>query len=315
MTSMRERFLDVVADALDRDPRVAVVLAQIDVARLESRAGARRHPRRVINVGIREQLMISVAGGFALEGFRPVVESYAPFVVQRPFEQIKLDLGHQDAGAVLVSVGASYDASAEGRTHQAPEDVALLATLPGWTIHVPGHADEAERLLLRALEGDDRVYLRLSDETNAKPVHTDGLALHRRGGEGAPLVVAVGPTLDEAVLATADLDVTVAYLPTVRPFDAAGLRAAMSGTDVVLVEPYLAGTSASEVADALRERPHRLLSLGVRNAELRRYGSPAEHRAAHGLDARGIRAAFGEFRREDSRGRGGSKGSATKSIS
>lgn len=295
MTTMRERFLDVVADALDRDPRVAIVLAQIDVASLCSREGARRHPRRVINVGIREQLMISVAGGLALEGFRPVVESYTPFVVERPFEQIKLDIGHQDVGAVLVSIAASYDAAEEGRTHQAPEDVALLSTLPGWTVHVPGHADEAESLLLRALRGDGRVYVRLSEETNLEPVRADGLAVLRRGGDGAPLVVAVGPTLDETVAATADLDISLAYLSTVRPFDAAGLLMAMDGTDVVLVEPYLAGTSASEVADALRNRPHRLLSLGIRNTELRRYGSGAQHRAAHGLDAAGIRASLDDF--------------------
>jgi transketolase len=296
MTTMRERFLDVVADALDRDPRVAVVLAEIDVGRIHSREAARRHQRRVINVGIREQLMISVAGGLALEGFRPVVESYAPFLVERPFEQIKLALGHQDVGAVLVSIAASYDASEEGRTHQAPEDVALIATLPGWTIHVPGHPDEAEALLWRAFAGDARVYVRLSDETNAKPVHADGLAVLRRGADDAPVVVSVGPTLDEAVTATSDLDVTLAYLSTVRPFDAAGLRAALRGTDVVIVEPYLAGTSAGEISDALRDRPHRLLSLGVRNPELRRYGTAAQHRATHGLDAAGIRAELDGFR-------------------
>ena len=295
---MRERFLDVVADALDRDPNVAVVLAEIDVARLRLREGARRHPQRVINVGIREQLMISVAGGLALEGFRPVVESYAPFAVERPFEQIKLALGHQNVGAVLVSIAASYDAAEEGRTHQAPEDVALIATLPGWTIHVPGHRDEVERVLWRALAADDRVYLRLSDESNVAPVFADGLSVLRRGTDDAPLVVAVGPTLDQALAATAELDVTVAYLSTVRPFDAAGLREALRGTDVVLVEPYLAGTSASAVTDALRDRPHRLLSLGVRNAELRRYGTRDEHREAHGLDPAGIRASLDEFRAE-----------------
>jgi transketolase len=271
------------------------VLAEIDVARLREREAARRNALRVINVGIREQLLISVAGGLALEGLRPVVESYAPFVVERPFEQIKLDLGHQDVGAVLVSVGASYDASAEGRTHQAPEDVALLATLPGWTIHVPGHADEVESHLLRALAGDGRFYLRLSEEANSTPLLGQGLTVLRRGDARAPLVVAVGPTLDEVAAATSDLDVTLAYLSTVRPFDAAGLQAAMHGTDVVLVEPYLAGTSASEIADALRDRPHRLLGLGIRDPELRRYGSGAEHRAAHFLDAAGIRASLDGF--------------------
>ena len=128
--------------------------------------------------------MIGVAGGLAQEGLRPVVHSYAPFLVERPFEQIKLDLGHQDAGAILVSIGASYDASEEGRTHQAPGDVALLATLPGFAIHVPGHADEAEALLRREFARDGRAYLRLSGETNARGA--PGRAAHDRAPGAGP---------------------------------------------------------------------------------------------------------------------------------
>jgi transketolase len=101
----------------------------------------------------------------------------------------------------------------------------------------------------------------------------------------------VGPTLDPVLEATADLDVTVAYLSRARPFDARGLRA-LEPTDVVLVEPYQAGTSSAAVADALADRPFRLLALGVRHPELHRYGTGAELRAAHGLDARGIRGAI-----------------------
>ncbi len=280
--TMRQRFYQLAAEAVRREPRVAVVLADIGVDSVGPH-------ERVFNLGIREQLMIGVAAGLALEGYRPVAHSYAPFLVERPYEQIKLDLGHQDLGAVLVSTGASYDAAREGRTHQSPADVALLSALPGWTIHVPGHVTELERAFASALRGDDRVYIRMSEERNASAVG-DGLAVVRRGR--GPLVVAVGPTLDPVLAATADRDATVAYVSRVRPFDARGLRAALTGTDVVLVEPYQAGTSSAVVADVLCDRPFRLLALGVRTPELRRYGTGAEHRAAHGLDARGIRAAL-----------------------
>jgi transketolase len=289
MSDMRERFYELVREALDEDERVAVVTAQIGADSIGE------HPRH-FDVGIREQLMIGVAAGLALEGYRPVAHSYTPFLVERPWEFLKLDLGHNDLGAVLVSTGASYDAARSGRTHQAPEDVAAVAMLPGWTIHVPGHPDELESLFRRSLSGDDRVYIRMSEEENHARVDGGGFTVLRHGSPGAPLVVAVGPTLAPVLEATASLDATVAYLATVRPFPHDGLRGALAdGTYVALVEPYLAGTSASEVSVALRDRPHRLLALGVPNAEFRHYGTGREHRAAHGLDAAGIARSLDEF--------------------
>ena len=291
---MRDRFVRTVAAALDRDERTAVVLADISVDRFESVVSEAARAR-VVNVGIREQSLIGVTAGLALEGMRPVAHSYATFLVERPFEQLKLDLAHQGVGAVLVSIGASYDDADAGRTHHAPADVALIGTLPGWTIHVPGHPDEAEQLIEQALREDGCVYVRLSEETNAESRPTTGLQLVKRGAEGSPLVLAVGPTLDAVLAATADLDVTLAYTATVRPFPASELRALLRGSAVVLVEPTLAGTSAGELARALAEVPTRQLALGVRNTELRRYGSGAEHRAAHGLDAAGIAASLAAF--------------------
>jgi transketolase len=291
MTAMREHFYELAREALDEDERVAVVTAQIGTDSIGE------HPRH-FDVGIREQLMIGVAAGLALEGYRPVAHSYTPFLVERPWEFLKLDLGHNDLGAVLVSTGASYDAARSGRTHQAPEDVALVAALPGWTIHVPGHAEELEALLRRSLAGDDRVYIRMSEEENHARVDGGGFTVLRRGSPCAPLVVAVGPTLRPVLEATADRDLTLAYLATVRPFPHDGVRDALAdGIDVVLVEPYQAGTSTAEIAVALRDRPHRVLALGVPNAEFRHYGTGEEHRAAHGLDAAGIARSLDEFLR------------------
>jgi transketolase len=289
MTTMRQRFDDLTRAALEDDERVAVVTAQIGTD------GIGEHPRH-FDVGIREQLMIGVTAGLSAEGYRAVAHSYTPFLVERPYEMLKLDLGHNDLGAILVSIGASYDAAREGRTHQAPEDVALVAALPDWTIHVPGHPDELDGLLHDAFAGDGRVYVRLSEEMNHARVDGGGFTLLRRGSPGAALVVAVGPTLRPVLEATVDRDVTVAYLATVRPFPHDELREALAdGTDVILVEPYLAGTSAPEVSVALRVRPHRLLALGVPNAEFRHYGAGAEHRAAHGLDAAGIARSLAGF--------------------
>ncbi|WP_328836059.1 transketolase family protein [Streptomyces europaeiscabiei] len=299
MDTMRDRFAPVVSRLLDEDPRVAVVLAEI--GRDGFTEASRRHPDRVVNVGIREQLLVGAGAGLALAGMRPVLHTFASFLVERPFEQVKLDLGHQDVGAVLVSAAASYDWPAGGQTHMAPGDVALLDTLDGWTVHVPGHPDEAETLLRHAVgagEGkDDKVYVRLSAQSNGRALTVDGQRFRtvREGRRG--VVVAVGPMLDAVLAATEGLDVTVLYATTVRPFDSAALRRATrsAGTDVVLVEPYLAGTSTAAANDALADVPHRVLGLGVGRRELRRYGRMEEHVAAHGLDAASLHERIAGF--------------------
>ena len=69
-----------------------------------------------------------------------------------------------------------------------------------------------------------------------------------------------------------------------RSSSAAQLRESRSQSRFVGERP---SGSVSRASD----RPHRLLALGVPNTELRHYGEGAEHRAAHGLDAAGIRRA------------------------
>lgn len=289
----RATFAATAAGLVEQDLSVALVYAEISgqyFAEVEQ-----RHPDRVVNVGIREQLLVNVGAGLALTGMRPVVHTFTPFLVERAFEQVKLGFDHQGVGGVLVSSGASYDIAGGGRTHQAPGDVALVDTLSGWTVHVPGHADEVESAVRLAVSGSGRDYVRVSQHQNrqALPVRPGRFHVAKRGG-GATLV-AVGPMLDPVLEAVGDLDVSVLYAGSVRPFDAAALRAVLGRPEVVLVEPYLAGTSARCVDEALVDVPHRLLSLGVGRGELRRYGTPREHAAAHGLDVAGIRASVDAF--------------------
>ncbi len=293
MTDPRQAFARTTAELLDEDLSVALVYAEISGQYF--REVERRHPDRVINVGIREQLLVNVGAGLALTGMRPVVHTFGSFLVERAFEQIKLGFNHQDVGGVLVGSGGSFDIAGGGRTHQAPGDVALMDTLPGWTIHVPGTAAEVEDAMRLAVAGSGRDYVRVVAQQNrtAYPVRPGRFHVVRRGSLAT--VVAVGPMLDPVLAATTGLDVSVLYANTVRPFDGRGLREQLDEPAVVLVEPYLAGTSSRLVSDVLADVPHRLLALGVRAEELRRYGEPADHIAAHGLDPAGLRRSITTF--------------------
>jgi len=287
----RTQFGRTVADLLGEDLSVALVYAEIS-ARFFTEA-ERRFPERVVNVGIREQLMVNVGAGMALTGLRPVVHSFGTFLVERAFEQVKLGFPHQGVGGVLVGGGGSFDASRSGRTHQVPGDVALLDTLPDVVVHAPGTAAETDEVLRRADAADGLHYVRIVEQTNSESFGGPGLHVVRRGADAT--VLALGPVLDDVLAATADRDLTVLYAHSVRPFDVATFRALLTVPDVVLVEPWLAGTSARVVSDALHDVPHRLLSLGTRRMELRHYGTPAEHQRAHGLDAAGIRRSLESF--------------------
>ena len=287
----REQFAHTAGDLVETDPSVALVYAEISgqfFGEVEA-----RHPDRVINVGIREQLLLNVGAGLALTGMRPIVHTFGSFLVERAFEQVKLGFGHQDVGGVLVGSGGSFDIASAGRTHQVPGDVALMDTLPGVLIHAPSTSTEVDTILRTTVAGDGLHYVRVVGQTNITSFTGRGFHVVRRGA-GAT-VVALGPVLDDVLSAVEGRDVTVLYANTVRPFDARGLRSVLTTPDVVLVEPWLAGTSARVVADALRDVPHRLLALGVAREELRRYGTPADHVAAHGLDAAGIRRSLEGF--------------------
>ena len=297
----RTRFADTALALVDENADTAIVYAEI--AGQWFGAGSVTRPDRVVNVGIREQLLVDAAAGMALAGVFPIAHTFAPFLVERAYEQVKLGFGHQDVDGLLVSTGGSVDMASMGRTHRTDADVALMSAVPGFAVHVPGTADEVEQLMRLAHRERGRHYVRVTAQQNTRSFDVDTPDLHvARPGSGALVMIAVGPVLDaslaaaETIATTTDLDPTVLYTATVRPFDGAGLRR-LSGPvpDVVLVEPYLAGTSAHEVSAALLDRPHRLLSLGFVRAEVRRYGTPEEHIAAAGLDDVGITRSVTDF--------------------
>jgi transketolase len=285
---MREQALATAVDLFRRDERVAIVMADISLDFLQPAVD--HDPRRAVNAGIMEQSAVGIAAGFALEGFHPIVHTLAPFLTERPLEQIKLDFGYQGLGGTFVSAGAAYDYGESGGTHHAAGDIQALGSIPGLEVPVPGSPPETDALLRASYANGRPTYLRTSVVENREPVDLapGGLTIVRRGAELT--VVAAGPFLSRTLDALDGVDATVLYATTLAPLDAGTLaREAAASTKVVLVEPAYEGTSAAQVATALSHRPTQLLSIGVPRRFVERYGTSAQHDAALGLDARGIR--------------------------
>ena len=288
--SMRERVGATASELFVTDERVAIVLSEISLPLFDE--PLRRDPSRAINVGIMEQTLIGVAAGFAMEGFHPIVHTITPFVVERPLEMLKLDFGYQELGGTFVSVGASYEYAESGTTHHSPGDVAILSTIPGFEVFVPGTAAEADRLLRATYANGRPSYLRTSVRTNPTSfdVEPGRIEIVRRSGDpAAPALLAVGPALGPAMEAASGIDLTILYATSVLPFDARTLHRE-ARDHVIVVEPFLEGTLAARVTEALADRPVRVTSIGVPRANLRGYGTPSDLDRVAGLDLPGIRS-------------------------
>ncbi len=285
--TMRQQMVRTVSDLLKDDQRLVLLLASVSTDLFKP--VAQKIPERVINIGIMEQAMTSVAAGMALEGFIPVLHTIAPFLVERAFEQIKDDFCYQRLGGNFISIGASYDYSTEGMTHHAPGDVQILRSLPSMQIVVPGTAAEFDELFRDSYANGAPTYFRLSELSNpvSHPARFGKMTVMRHGEQAT--VIAIGPALAYTLPAIEGLDVTLLYCTTVAPFDAETLRGVHRSQKVILVEPYYDGVLAQDVYRALQSIPIMLESIGVPHEVPTHYGTPEQHNAANGLTPQNVR--------------------------
>lgn len=293
---MRKQFVKTTEDLMAQDERLVLLLGDISVYGF--RNAFKLYPERVYNIGICEQAMTSMAAGLAKEGLIPVLHSVAPFVVERCYEQLKIDLCYQNLLANIVSVGSSYDYAALGCTHHCPGDVAVLRALPGMEIVVPGTPAEFDQLFRAAYANSHPTYFRLSERSNQQSYEVEfGRAEIIRRGSLAT-VIAVGPTLTWVLEATQDLDVTVLYYTTVAPFDGKTLRENCKRAKIVLVEPYYAGVLVPDICLALGHTSVIIESIGVPHKFLTDYGYAERHDESIGFTAKDIRARVEEAIRD-----------------
>jgi transketolase len=283
---MRKQFVKTLEDILEQNDKTILLLGDIGV--FGFRKALEEHPDRVYNIGILEQSTVGLAAGLAMTGFIPTVHTIAPFLIERSYEQLKLDFCYQKLGGNFISVGGSYDYAALGCTHHCPGDVAILKNLPGMEIVVPGNAHEFDSLFRQAYADGHPTYFRLSERNNIDNFDVKfGKAVIVKKGKLAT-VVAVGPILNQVLPAVENLDVTVLYYSTVSPFDSEALKQNSESGKILLCEPYYAGALIPNIVSALKGKPLMIESIGVPNEFLNKYGKAEEHDEYIGLTVKNI---------------------------
>ncbi len=156
---MRRRFGQVIAELADEDPRVILLVGDIGFRVFDE--FRERHPDRFINLGICEQSLIGAAAGMALEGLKPWVYTITPFLIERPFEQVKLDIDQQNVNVNLVGFS---DYPTLGPTHTELDGKKLSELFRNIVSYFPSNGDEAVDAVWNAYATDAPTFISLKSD-------------------------------------------------------------------------------------------------------------------------------------------------------
>jgi len=122
---------------------------------------------RFMDVGISEQTLIGMAAGLSKMGMFPICHALASFLLMRPYEFIRTDLGYPKLKALLVGSFNGFISQANGPTHQAIDDLSLMGQVPNMRILAPSNLNETcELLKLSEKNLDGPAYMRFNDNDN-----------------------------------------------------------------------------------------------------------------------------------------------------
>lgn len=264
-------------------------------------------PGRFIENGIAEQDMVSMAGGLALQGLLPVVNSFGVFLASRANEQI-YNNATEKTKIVYICHYAGLIPAGPGKSHQSLRDISLFGALTDFAIMEPCNADETKQALAWCVNDATRsCMMRLAISPSPRTIRlpddyrfTPGRGIELMPG-GDAVIFAYGPAmLHEALTASEILrdhhgfGLKVINLPWLNRIDAEWLEetARDCRTLFALDNHSLYGglgdalLNAAMASDALRNR--RIIKFGIEDDPA--CGTPKEVLAYHGLDGRSLTA-------------------------
>lgn len=266
-------------------------------------AFAKKYPERFFEVGVAEQDMVSIAAGFGVSGKIPFVSSYAVFSPGRNWEQIRTTICYNDSNVKIAGHHAGVSTGADGATHQATEDIALMRSLPNMKVFAPCDAIEAKKITVAAAKIWGPIYLRFSrnpsvvmttEETPFIPGKADIFWLPQNNKKPDVAIIGCGQLVYQCLLAAKALEkekiqTLVINCHSIKPLDSQQIVAAAkkSGAVVTVEEHQIAGGLGGAIAELLsEENPTPMEFVGVRDVFgesgegeelIKKYGMASNH--------------------------------------
>lgn len=241
MKKLRQEFADTMTEVGLQDSKLIVMVGDISHGILQDFAKA--CPGRYYNIGICEQAIVNIAAGVAKSGLVPVVHTIAPFIIERAYEQIKLDFGYQNLGVNLISVGSAFDYAQLGCSHHCYTDLSLISHFKSAQIFFPSSPRELNTLFKKVYNNGKINYFRLPEQPHfidfSEADIQVGKGICVKQGKDVTIVV-IGPPLKTAieaasVLSSQGCEAEVLYFPTIKPFDKELVYQSVAKTRRVLV--------------------------------------------------------------------------------
>lgn len=306
---MRNTFARTFHAAAKLDSRLTMVVADI------SPAGAMddfrcEYPKRFINTGVAEQVMIGMVAGMSMRGLRPFAYTIATFALYRPFEFIRDDLCYQNLPVTVVGIGGGVTYSTLGSTHHAQEDIAIARAIPNLRVLAPCDPEEVRYATQWCIEQQEGpVYLRLGkagepplSNDESEPFVYGKLRYLRKGSDIC--IIGYGPILKIGIELSSALElsgksVSVISAHTLKPLDVSGIKNMVLRHKQIIVIEEMAPTGG--LADAVRivawdlKSTCTINSFSLQDEFIHCYGNHDDILKAHGLYLENIKKKLGLY--------------------
>lgn len=260
---LRDCVVETLQELMKDDDKITALEADLGGASGFTKI-KKTNPERFIQCGIAEANMMGVAAGLSLTGFKPFTHTFAPFATRRVFDQLFLSGAYAGNTINVYGSDPGFSVAANGGTHTAWEDVALIREIPGAVICDPADDVQMEWIIKEFLKMEGIHYVR-SNRKAVRNVYKKGSSFKIGQGnilkEGKDiLIIAAGQLVSEALDCAEELEkegysVEVIDMFTIKPLDEKLLiKEAKGKSKIVTIENHsIYGGLGSAVSEVIAE--------------------------------------------------------------